>query len=49
MFLTVPPSIESGPSKWVREPGASLRIPCKVSGLPDPEIIWLRDGNEVLK
>ena len=45
----MPPSIESGPSKWVREPGYSLKIPCKTSGLPDPDIAWLRDGNEVSK
>lgn len=41
------------PPRWIREPqdtalmlGNSVVIPCEAEGYPEPEITWLKGGNE---
>ncbi|XP_046753210.1 neuroglian-like [Diprion similis] len=41
------PEITQPPTNGVTVDGKSVRIPCRVSGVPEPEVKWFKNGQEL--
>ena len=44
LYSTVPPSIEDSATDIVVTQGKSVQLPCEVSGDPQPQITWTKNG-----
>lgn len=47
MFLSVPPTIEDGPSEVAATVNTRTTLVCETLGLPEPDIIWEKDGEVI--
>ena len=43
------PDTEAAPATYEKRPGETLRIACGATGKPEPDIVWYKNGHEMLE